>query len=251
MDDRLDHLPESARRLVASIQRALAEAQPLLSAPDAPPDLAFTLRETAGRYLPDTIDAYLAIPPSRRDAAEQLLLEQLSVLDRSARKALDDLSAQTTGALAANARFLAERFDDRSTAIEAGTDAPLSTVWFGGNDRSPQQIVAHAADALGAALPALTKVTRGGVFGMGAVQAVDITLPQGGGTAFRYTVALRDGALEATVAKLVHGTVIQRVVCSPGEWLQSLHDDVAEHARRHQEMRGAFAALFSEMRNNS
>ncbi len=258
MHERIYELPDEARHLVQSIEAVLAEAQTLLHAQDAPPELTYTVRETGARYLPDTVAAFLAVPRSRREipaedgkTANDLLLEQLSVLYRSAQQTLTALSAHARGELSANARFLAMRFDDRSTAITpvddvpqpAVTDATLPT-WFLQDER-PVDIVARVATLLRAHFPSFTTIRRGGVLGIGAVEAIDVTLPQGRGTAFRYTLSARDGMLETTVTKLMHGTSIKSVVCTPHEWLQSLYDDIAEYTKRHQEMRTAFASLFS------
>jgi hypothetical protein len=259
MDERLYELPESARRLVRTIESLVSEAQPLLQAPDVPPELVFTLRETVTRYLPDTISAFLAVPSSQRELPSvdgrtpvDLFLEQLSVLDRSARKTLETLSEHARSGMAANARFLAERFDDRSTDISSPTALPATQspahvlpAWFRAVGRHPREMVSSAAEKLQLNFPSMVQVRRAGPFAMGHVEAVDLTLPQGGGTSFRYTLSAREGSIEATVAKLVHGTVIQRVVCSPQEWLQSLYDDVASHVQHHQEARAAFASLFS------
>jgi hypothetical protein len=259
MDERIYELPESARRLVQTIQATLAQAHPLLQAQDAPSELSFTVRETASRYLPDTIDAFLAIPRSQRDVpddrgqtAVDLLLEQLSVLERSSQRALVDLSAHAKAELAANARFLSERFDERSKEIASPSDARSAVAanfeipqWFALGGVRAAEIVAAAAEMFGRHLPALTAVRRGGVLGMGKVEAVEVTFPQGGGLAFRYMLSVRDGTLEANVMRLKHGTVVQRVVCTPEEWVQSLYEDVAEHARRNHEMRAAFTSLFN------
>jgi hypothetical protein len=258
MHDRLYELPDDARRLIQSIEAFLAEAQPLMQGADVPPELIYTVREMTARYLPDTVAAFLAVPRSQRATSDEgrktandLLLEQLSVLYRSAQQTLTALAAHARGELAANARFLAERFDDRSTDVSPVHELPQAVptsealpAWFAQNEPAAK-VVARIAAMFHAHLPALTRSRRGGVLGMGAIEAIEVTLPQGGGTAFRYALSAREGALETTVSKLVHGTVIKRVVCTPQEWLQSLYDDVAEHARRHQEMRAAFTSLFS------
>ncbi len=258
MHERLYELPDEARHLVQSIEAVLAEAQPMLDAQGAPPELIYAVRQTGARYLPDTVAAFLAVPRSRRDVpaddgktANDLLLEQLSVLYRSAQQTLTALSAHARGELAANARFLAMRFDDRSTEITPVDDLPPAAatnatlpMWFVQDER-PIDVVARVATLLRAHFPTFTTIRRSGVLGIGAVETIDVTLPQGRGAAFRYTLSARDGMLETTVTKLMHGTGIKSVVCTPQEWLQSLYDDIAEYTKRHQEMRTAFASLFS------
>ena len=257
MHERIYELPDEARHLVQSIEAVLAEAQTLLHAQDAPPELTYTVRETGARYLPDTVAAFLAVPRSRREipaedgkTANDLLLEQLSVLYRSAQQTLTALSAHARElARCALPRDALRRSLDRDNAgrrraaAPAVTDATLPT-WFLQDER-PVDIVARVATLLRAHFPSFTTIRRGGVLGIGAVEAIDVTLPQGRGTAFRYTLSARDGMLETTVTKLMHGTSIKSVVCTPHEWLQSLYDDIAEYTKRHQEMRTAFASLFS------
>ncbi len=130
MNDRFFELPEAARNLVRTIEATIEEAQPLLHEGDAPPELSYNFAQTKTRYLPETIDAFVAVPPSQREgrggdrSAVDLLLEQLSVLDRATKRDLELLAQRKRSDLAANARFLAERFDDRSTEISVVTDAP-------------------------------------------------------------------------------------------------------------------------------
>ena len=92
------------------IEAMLAQAETLL-ARGGSDEAAYALRETERRYLPDTLDAYLSVPPARRDAAaETMLVEQLRLLERATAQRLAVLSESAEVALAANGRFLTERF---------------------------------------------------------------------------------------------------------------------------------------------
>ncbi len=259
MNDRFFELPEAARRLIRAIEATIEEAGPLLREGSAPPELLYNFEQTKARYLPETIQAFLGVPPSQRTSADapersatDLLLEQLSVLDRAVKRDLRLLGERKRGDLEANARFLAERFDDRSTEIATADDgpAPAASVgtlaqWLPAGGASAAETVAFVWTRLREHFPGITEVRGRGIFGMGGVEAVAVTLAQGGGTAFRYTLSAREGILDASVAKLVHGTSIQTVRCSAQEWLESLYDDIVDQARRHAEMRAPLARLFS------
>ncbi|HEV7178578.1 MAG TPA: hypothetical protein VGN11_01805 [Candidatus Baltobacteraceae bacterium] len=258
MHDRFFELPEPAQQLVRTIEATIDEAGPLLRSAGAPAELAFNLQETRTAYLPQTIDAYVAVPRSQRDAKDasgrsalDLLLEQLSILDRATKSDLELLAKGKRSELAANARFLAERFDDRSTEISEISEAPVDVAsavpglqhWLPEDAASPQDTVAHVAFKFQKAFPAITELRYSGMWGMGPIEAVLLTLQQGGGTAFRYALSAKGGILEPSVAKLVHGTTIQTVRCSVEDWLQSLYDDIVEQARHRSEMRAALTRL--------
>jgi len=128
----------------------------------------------------------------------------------------------------------------------APAGVPSLADWAPGGAGGAAETVAFVAERLRVTFPGITEVRGRGLFGMGGVEAVSVTLAQGGGKAFRYTLSARDGILEPSVAKLVHGTTIQTVMCSAQEWLESLYDDIVEQAKRHDEMRAPLARLFSK-----
>lgn len=253
MNDSFFELPEMAQRLVRRIEATIGEAEPLLKAAGVPPDVAFALQETQGRYMPDTIAAYLAVPPSQRtvpgelgSSAQEQLLEQLSILDRAARRYLERLAEEKRGDLAINARFLSKRFDDRSAEISCVDQTHIRSplrAWLPSAGADAKAIVGFVAQKFAAAFPTFTELRRGGLLGTGAVEAVHITIPQGGGSAFRYTMGAKDGRLDVSVAKLVHGTTIQTVRPPVDDWLESLHDDLETQAKHHLETRNALKAL--------
>jgi hypothetical protein len=262
MDERFFELPEAARALVRSILSTIEEAAPLLGEGDVPPELAFDFEQTKARYLPETIAAFLAVPTSQRELGPEqrspadLLLEQLSVLERAVSRDLAHLAERKRGALEANARFLAERFGDRSTEISTVADAPSVGAagaprfaqWLSSSGTSALETVAFVGGRLREHFPAITKVRGRGFMGSGGVEAVSVTLAQGGGVAFRYALDASQGVLEATVTKLVHGTAIQTVRCSAQEWLESLYEDIVEQARRNEAMRAPLARAVEDTR---
>ena len=116
-------LPAEAEALVARIEGMLAQAEALL-ARGGSDEAAYALRETERRYLPDTLDAYLGVPPARRDAtAATMLVEQLRLLERATAQRLAVLAESAENALAANGGFLTERFGALETLPETGPAA--------------------------------------------------------------------------------------------------------------------------------
>ncbi len=77
-------LPEDASLTVSRIEAMLDEAKRLIERTGGADESAFSLRETERRYLPDTLNAYLNVPPSQRDSvADALLVDQLRLLERA------------------------------------------------------------------------------------------------------------------------------------------------------------------------
>jgi len=76
------------------------------------------VRQTALSYLPEALNAYLAIPrvyAERRPVeggrtAHDLLMEQLTVMDERMHEVADAIAKNDTDKLLANVRFLQERF---------------------------------------------------------------------------------------------------------------------------------------------
>jgi hypothetical protein len=252
-----NELPDGAQALLAAIAQTIDEARPLLG--DAPPELAYNITETEARYVPDVIAAFLAVPRSQRSlnngtnaSAEELLLRELSIIHRSVKRDLERLSEERVRALSAQNRFLSARFNDASNTIETPENNPpqldesAAARWFSTNSgASAAEIVANVAKRLRDAFPTLVTVRGTGLFGLGAVRDIEVTIPQDNGVAFRFTLGDERGRLKATVTKLVHETPIQTISCSSEEWLGSLHDELAGFTRRHREMTAPFIRLFS------
>jgi hypothetical protein len=117
-------VPEDVLVLVQSIVTSINAILPMLDAKThAVVDQdAYTIRQTALHYLPDTIAAYLKLPPAFRNlqpldngkTAKALLVEQLTVLDGKMKDIAKNLTANDAQALVANGEFLRERFTKQS-----------------------------------------------------------------------------------------------------------------------------------------
>jgi hypothetical protein len=116
-------LPDDVFALVQSIVGSILGILPLLIGTRGITDQdSYTIRQTALHYLPETINAYLQLPPAFRALqpvadgknAKQLLLEQLTVLDGKMKEIAQNLVANNAQALLANGQFLRDRFSKQS-----------------------------------------------------------------------------------------------------------------------------------------
>ena len=118
-------LPADAQSQVARIRQAILELLPHAAEfPIGSPDL-YVLQRTAVDYLPTTIQAYLALPPSY--AAErviqdgktpvQVLREQLELLDQQMEEVAEAVHRRDSDRLLAQGIFLEERFGRRDEGL--------------------------------------------------------------------------------------------------------------------------------------
>jgi hypothetical protein len=113
-------VPANVLGIVQSIVRSLETILPMLDRENAAVSGAdaFTIRQTALHYLPDTIAAYFKLAPEIRTTqpladgrtAREHLIEQLTVLDNEMKAIVKNLAANDAAALLANGEFLRERF---------------------------------------------------------------------------------------------------------------------------------------------
>jgi hypothetical protein len=103
------------RRREARAVVALAREIAARHAPGSPE--AFTASETLGRYLPDTIAAYLAVPAALRrvrraggQSPDDELRRQFATLSAALERLREADAERATARMAANAAFLHERF---------------------------------------------------------------------------------------------------------------------------------------------
>ena len=97
------------------------------------PDDAHTLRETISRYLPETLNSYLRLPPLYRryhtvrdgKSAEDLLRTQLEVLDQALSGMMDRVFRAEAQGLLTQGRFLEDKF--RRPDLLAGLSQPDAT----------------------------------------------------------------------------------------------------------------------------
>ncbi len=250
-------LPAEAEGLVARIEAMLAQAAGLL-ARGGSDEAAYALRETERRYLPDTLDAYLGVPPALRDAtAATMLVEQLRLLERATAQRLAVLAESAEDALAANGRFLTERFGALDTlpetAPDAGADpataAPTALVrrvldrLEGEPGADPIAIVERAAVRLSAAFPAITTVRRAGFLGRGPVEDIALDVPRRDDL-LRYALTRTRHGIEATVTRFLRGVKNKTIRYDVGEWTRALIDDLGAYVERERGAREVLDRLF-------
>ena len=127
-------LPSEIFDQVASIRRSiLVTLQDVAGAAVADPNV-FLIRQTALSYLPEALNGYLAIPPGYRDrslegqkSAREVLVEQLSLMDRKMREAAEAIVADDAQKLAVHGRFLADKFGGSSLDVRTADGAGAGT----------------------------------------------------------------------------------------------------------------------------
>ena len=251
----MNALPPEAEALVGRIETMLAQADALL-ARGGSDEAAYALRETERRYLPDTLGAYLGVPPALRDeTAVTMLVEQLRLLERATAQRLAVLAESAENALAANGRFLTERFGALETLPEntataepaAGTPAALVRRVLdrleGEAGADPIAIVERAAVRLSAAFPAITTVRRAGLLGRGPVDDVALDVPRRDDL-LRYALSRTRYGVEATVTRFLRGIKNKTVAVDVAEWTRALVDDLAAYVERERGAREVLEQLF-------
>ncbi len=254
---RVNALPVQAEALVARIEAMLAQAEALL-ARGGSDESAYALRETERRYLPDTLDAYLSVPPARRDAAaETMLVEQLRLLERATAQHLAVLSESSEVALAANGRFLTERFGPidalpESAPADVADAAPATPAVLvrrvlerleGEAGTDPIAVIERAAVRLTAAFPAIANVRRTGLLGHGPVEEVALDVPRRDDL-MRYALTRTRNGIEATVTRFLRGVKNKTVAVDVGEWTRALIDALAAYVERERGARDVLDRLF-------
>jgi hypothetical protein len=241
-------VPDEASARISRIEALLDEGERMLAADSTLDEASYSLRETRRRYLPDTLRAYLDIPPSlrgERDVAgrtpDELLIAQLDHLERATAQRLRDLAARGAENIAANGAFLTERFGPASALPEvapalAAPSAPMALVrsFLDGIERDagpqPASIVAVAAERFASLVPQLLTVQRGRM-GFGAVEALQLTIPSGD-RALRYNLAANRGGIEASVTNVVRGIALRTETVDPDAWLRGLYEDLGAYVER-------------------
>jgi hypothetical protein len=254
-------LPEDASLTVSRIEAMLDEAKRLIERTGGADESAFSLRETERRYLPDTLNASLNVPPSQRDSvADALLVDQLRLLERATAQRLAALAQAGRSELAANGAFLAERFGPaeslpeapRAGLVRAGADAhpapPRALVarlfadFAGVGGADSNQLLELAGQRFGAVFPALTTIRRG-LFG-GPVKSVALDVPRGGDV-LRYALEAERGGVAASCTKVVRGVALRTERAELGEWMQGLLEDMSAYVERDRAARNLLTTFLS------
>jgi hypothetical protein len=246
-------VPDEAAQRVSRIEALLDEGERALTHASTVDEASFSLRETRARYLPDTLRAYLDIPPSlrgERDATgrtpDELLIAQLDHLERATAQRLRELAARGTEGIAANGAFLTERFGPaaslpQAAPVEPATSAPLALVrtFLDGiaRDAGPQPaaLVAVAAERFAALVPQLLSTQRGRL-GFGAIESLQLTIPMGD-AALRYTLAASRSGIEASATKVVRGVALRTESVDLDAWLTGLYHDLGAFVERDHQTR--------------
>jgi hypothetical protein len=251
----VDTLPAEAEAAVKRIEALLSQAEPLLG--DAPDEAAYALRETERRYLPDTVRAYLDIPPARRDAtAQSMLVDQLALLERATAQRLRALAERSESNLAANGSFLAERFGPleslpEAPAVEAVNAAPATLVRrvldrvVTDAGPEPHALLDVAATRLGAAFPAIVAVQRAGFFGKGPVESLALDIPRASDV-LRYLLVRDRFGVRAIVERYVRGIRLKAQSVEVGEWTAGLLDDLTAYVERERAARDVLTRVFAK-----
>jgi len=250
----MSDLPPEAVTAVARIEALLDEARRMLANASGLDEAAYALRETERRYLPDTLAAYLDIPTSQHDAAAaDMLIGQLTLLEKATGQRLSALAEASRMNQAANGAFLSERFgsveslpDAPQVDVADGPSRALVARFFAGLDTaastSPQALVTLAADKFSSLFPALTTIRRG-LFG-GPPKALELHVPQGD-HALRYALTAGRTGIEASVTKIVRGIALRTEVCDVGEWLQGLFEDMSAYVEHDRATREHLTSFFA------
>lgn len=238
-------LSSEAQACVDRVLALLDEAR-TLGADRLPGDDAYALRTMRERYLPETLDAYEAIPPALRATPDPVsgrtpddqLLEQLAILERSAAQRLLRLAEHGRTQLSANGRFLVDRLGPLDSLPQApqidqphtGVTAHRFIEAIAAGAKRNRDLVNAVADKLYHAFPLLCEVERG-IFGTGPAKRVAITVPLGNDR-LRYALALgNSGEVETTCAKIVRGVTIRTEHVPFEQWAQALYEDLNAYAR--------------------
>jgi hypothetical protein len=255
-------LPTEAEALVSRIEGMLAQADELLASGGSD-EAAYALRETERRYLPDTLRAYLDVPPARRDeTAAMMLVEQLRLLERATAQRLGILAESAQTALAANGAFLTERFGSLETLPEAPATAAFDPVTAppaalvrhvferlasqGGP--TPAALLELAAGQLPHAFPAIASVRRGGFLGNGAIQEVSLDVPRRDDMMRYSLVRTPQGSVEARVTRFLRGIKNRTINCDVDEWQSALMADLIAYAERERTTHQALTKFLTERR---
>lgn len=249
-------LPDDAARAVSRIEAMLDEAERLIARTGTTDERAFSLQETGRRYLPDTLNAYLDLPPSGRDAsADELLVDQLRLLERATAQRLAALAEAGRTQLAANGAFLAERFGpaeslpDLPGATSSGPLAPpralvarLFSDLAGTTRQDPAVLLERAGQRFAAVFPGLTTVRRG-LFG-GPVKSVALEVPRAADV-LRYALESERGGVAASCTKIVRGVALRTERVDLGQWMQGLLEDMSAYVERDRAARDMLATFLA------
>ncbi len=110
---------------VLSIRKSLVEIFPHIKDINSAESDIYVVRQTALKYLPETLDNYIRLSPelaknrklNNGKTAHQTLIEQLNILDKELKDTIVDIHNKDSKALLAHGRFLKSKFEESSLSL--------------------------------------------------------------------------------------------------------------------------------------
>jgi hypothetical protein len=127
-------VPDDVFQKVVSTQQTILGILPKIDRLGPASQDAFVVQKTVTDYLPSTLQAYLNLPRayatvhrfSDGRTAAQVLLDQLTLLDKKLDDVADAVNKNDADALLANGRFLEDRFGGSALNLPPATAPPSS-----------------------------------------------------------------------------------------------------------------------------
>ncbi len=126
-------VPDDVYQKVVSIQQTILGIVPKIDRLGPGSQDAFVVQKTVSDYLPSTLQAYLNLPRayaavyrfSDGRTAAQVLIDQLTLLDKKLDEVADAVNKNDADALLANGRFLEDRFGGSQLNLPAAAQPPI------------------------------------------------------------------------------------------------------------------------------
>jgi hypothetical protein len=127
-------VPDDVYQKVVSIQQTILGILPKLDRLGPGSQDAFVVQKTVSDYLPSTLQAYLNLPRAYAAVhrfgdgrtAGQVLIDQLTLLDKKLDEVADAVNKNDADALLANGRFLEDRFGGSALNLPSPSAPPSS-----------------------------------------------------------------------------------------------------------------------------
>jgi hypothetical protein len=127
-------VPDDVYQKVVSIQQTILGILPKIDRLGPGSQDAFVVQKTVSDYLPSTLQAYLNLPRayaavhrfSDGRTAAQVLIDQLTLLDKKLDEVADAVNKNDADALLANGRFLEDRFGGSALNLPSAAAPPSS-----------------------------------------------------------------------------------------------------------------------------
>jgi hypothetical protein len=119
-------LSDEILQRVISIRNSLLEIFPYIKDINSASSDIYVVRQTAIKYLPETLDNYLQLSPrlakerklNNGKTAHATLIGQLDILDKELKDTIEDLHKNDAQALLAHGRFLKSKFEQSSLSLD-------------------------------------------------------------------------------------------------------------------------------------